>query len=86
MRAVADSYVQAGSDVILTNTLCANRFMLTAHGLASRVAELAEAGARISRDAAAGKNVKVFASMGPTGKCKYRAASIWTRASASAMN
>jgi len=31
VRAVADSYVKAGSDVILTNTLCANRFMLAAH-------------------------------------------------------
>ena len=41
---VARSYVQAGSEVILTNTLCANRFMLGLHGVESRTAELAEAG------------------------------------------
>ena len=69
---VAAGYVQAGSDVILTNTLLANRFILAQHGVEKRVAELAEAGALISRRAAdqarsAGRDVKVFASIGPTG-------------------
>jgi len=67
VRAVAESYVRAGSDVILTNTFGANRFILGAHGLGSRVAELAEAGVRLSK-AAAGSGTKVFASLGPTGK------------------
>jgi 5-methyltetrahydrofolate--homocysteine methyltransferase len=67
VRAVADSYVHAGSDVILTNTFGANRMMLAAHGLGTRAAELAEAGVRISRAAAMG-DVKVFASLGPSGK------------------
>lgn len=68
---VARSYIQAGSEVILTNTLCANRFMLAAHGIESRVAELAEAGALIARraaDAEKDRAVKVFASIGPSGK------------------
>jgi len=65
--AVARSYVQAGSDLILTNTFGANRFALAGHGLKDRVAELAEAGVRISRQAA-GKELPVFASLGPTGK------------------
>jgi 5-methyltetrahydrofolate--homocysteine methyltransferase len=65
--AVARSYVEAGSDLILTNTFGANRFVLADHGLKDRVAELAEAGVRISRQAA-GKDVPVFASLGPTGK------------------
>ena len=65
--AVARSYVQAGSDLILTNTFGANRFALDSHGLKDRSAELAEAGTRISRQAA-GKEVPVFASLGPTGK------------------
>jgi 5-methyltetrahydrofolate--homocysteine methyltransferase len=67
VQAVAQSYARAGSDVILTNTFGANRFVLAAHGLGIRAAELAEAGARISRAAAAG-DVKVFASLGPSGK------------------
>ena len=72
VRAVADSYIQAGSDVILTNTLNANRFALRGYRLETETTKLAEAGARISRQAAdaaksAGRDVKVFASMGPTG-------------------
>jgi len=73
VQAVADTYIQAGSDVILSNTFGANRFILQGHGLADRAAKLAEEGARISRRAAdaakaAGRDVKVFASVGPTGK------------------
>jgi 5-methyltetrahydrofolate--homocysteine methyltransferase len=66
VEAVAASYVQAGSDVILTNTFGANRFVLARHGAAGRAAELAEAGVAISRRAA-GTEAKVFASVGPTG-------------------
>ena len=65
---VARAYAEAGSDCILTNTFGANRFVLDAHGAGGRVAELAEAGAAISRRAVAGSDVKVFASIGPTGK------------------
>lgn len=64
---VARSYVAAGSDVILTNTFGGNRFALERHGLAERVAELNEAGATVSREAA-GERVLVAGSVGPTGK------------------
>ena len=67
VEAVAAGYVGAGSDVILTNTFGANSFVLSAHGLADRAPELAEAGAAISKRAA-GAEAKVFASIGPTGK------------------
>ena len=67
VEAVARGYVAAGSDVILTNTFGANRFVLAAHGLKDRVAELSEAGAAISRRAAGGQ-AKVFGSIGPSGK------------------
>ena len=67
VQAVAASYVEAGSDVILTNTFRANRLALPAAGLSEAAASLAEAGAAISRRAA-GEDVRVFASMGPTGK------------------
>ena len=68
VQAVARSYVEAGSEVILTNTFGGNRFVLAAHGAGERAAELCEAGAAISRRAAAGSGVKVFGSIGPTGK------------------
>lgn len=64
---VARSYVQAGSQVILTNTMGANRISLTRHGLADQVVALNRAGAEISRRAA-GSAVRVFASVGPTGR------------------
>ncbi|MFW6061325.1 MAG: homocysteine S-methyltransferase family protein [Planctomycetota bacterium] len=64
---VARGYVQAGSDVILTNTFGGNRFVLERHNAGDRAGELAEAAAKLSRKAA-GEDVKVFGSMGPTGK------------------
>lgn len=65
---VARSFVEAGCDALMTNTLGANRFMLEACGAGDRAAELAEAGVALSKRAAAGTAVKVFASLGPTGK------------------
>ena len=41
---VARAYVEAGSQVILTNTFGANRFILARHGLADQVAEINRAG------------------------------------------
>ena len=66
VREVAALYVEAGSDVILTNTFGANRFMLERHGLADQVEAINKAGVQISKDAA-GEKAKVFASMGPSG-------------------
>ncbi len=63
---VARAYVEAGSQVILTNTFGANRFTLQRHGLADHVVEINRAGVEISRLAAEG-HARVFASIGPTG-------------------
>jgi methionine synthase I (cobalamin-dependent) len=63
---VARAYVEAGSQIILTNTFGANRFILARHHLADRVAEVNRAGVAASCRAAAGR-AKVFASIGPTG-------------------
>jgi len=72
IQKVADSYVQAGSDVILTNTFGANRFVLAGVRSEGKVAQLAEEGVKISRLAADRSTrpggVKVFASIGPSGK------------------
>lgn len=67
VEAVARSYVEAGAQIILTNTFRANRLTLAQWGLADRAGEIAEAGAAISRRAAR-QDVKVFASIGPSGK------------------
>lgn len=64
---VARAYVEAGSQIILTNTFGASRIMLERHGLADQAAAINRAGAEISKRAA-GERAKVFASMGPTGK------------------
>jgi methionine synthase I (cobalamin-dependent) len=68
--AVHQAYVDAGSDVILTNSFGANRYRLMLHKADDRVHELNEAAARVARKAAdgAGKVVLVAGSMGPTGE------------------
>jgi len=67
MRQVAESYLQAGSKVILTNTFRANPISLAPHGLDGQCAAINRAGVKISREAA-GHRALVFASMGPSGK------------------
>jgi 5-methyltetrahydrofolate--homocysteine methyltransferase len=64
---VARAYVQAGSDVILTNTFGANRIRMAGHESAAKLEAINRRGVEISREAA-GSKARVFASMGPTGK------------------
>ncbi|MHB1034582.1 MAG: homocysteine S-methyltransferase family protein [Pirellulales bacterium] len=63
---VARAYVEAGSQVILTNTFGANRFVLAQHELADQVTAINRAGVEISRRATGGR-ARVFASLGPSG-------------------
>ena len=65
---VARAYVEAGSQVILSNTFGANRFILARHNLADQVVAINEAGVAISRRGAAGRAL-VFAAMGPAASC-----------------
>jgi 5-methyltetrahydrofolate--homocysteine methyltransferase len=64
---VARGYVEAGSQVILTNTFRANRLALERHGLAEHLEEINRHGVELSRRTA-GNQARVFASMGPSGK------------------
>ena len=67
VAAVAKAYVDAGSDIILTNTFQSCRYALERAGLAGKGGTTAEVGAIISRKAA-GDAVAVFGSIGPSGK------------------
>ena len=64
---IARQYIDAGSQMVQTNTLGGTRCKLAVFGLAERAAELNEAAARASRSAA-GDDIWVIASVGPTGK------------------
>ena len=67
VRNIAKSYVDAGADIIMTNSFGGSRITLEPHGLAARAPELNKAAARLSREVA-GDSIHVLASMGPTGK------------------
>ncbi|MEW6356935.1 MAG: homocysteine S-methyltransferase family protein [Planctomycetota bacterium] len=67
VMAVARGYVDAGSDIILTNTFGGSRWKLEKAHLADRTAEFNQQGTAISKRAARDKAL-VFASIGPTGE------------------
>ena len=49
--AIHEEYLQAGAEILETNTFGANRFRLARHGLAGKVAEINAAGVRMARQA-----------------------------------
>lgn len=63
-------FIDAGADIVLTNTFGANRLRLDLHRLGDRVAELNAAGVEAARRAAdlADRPVAVAGSIGPTGE------------------
>lgn len=71
VKAVHASYLEAGADIITTNTTCADSLSLKAAGLESRSYELALAGAKLAREVAAEYSTTlnpryVAGSVGPT--------------------
>lgn len=63
---IAKAYVDAGADMILTNSFGASPFKLAYYGLEERTAEINEVAGAISREAA-GRDHFVLGSIGPTG-------------------
>ncbi|HVL24507.1 MAG TPA: bifunctional homocysteine S-methyltransferase/methylenetetrahydrofolate reductase, partial [Thermomicrobiales bacterium] len=64
------SYLNAGADVIETNTFGANRFRLESHGLVDKVRDINFRGVKIAREEReiSGRPVLVAGSIGPTGR------------------
>jgi homocysteine S-methyltransferase len=67
IRGIHHEYLQAGAEIIETNTFGGNAFRLARHSLADRVHDISLAGARIARDAAKSFDVWVAGSVGPLG-------------------
>jgi len=67
VRGIAAAYIEAGSQMVESNSFGASRFKLEHYGLAAMVAEINTAAARLSREAV-GDQAHVIASIGPTGK------------------
>ncbi|MDO9465161.1 MAG: homocysteine S-methyltransferase family protein [bacterium] len=68
VKAIAEAYLKAGSDMILTNTFGGSRFKLAKFGLEANVAEFNKAGVALAKKAALQYGGIVAASLGPTGE------------------
>ena len=64
IKSIHSEYVEAGVDVVLTNTFGANKFKLEKYGLVNKVYEINYAGAKIARESA-GEDVYVLGCAGP---------------------
>jgi methionine synthase / methylenetetrahydrofolate reductase(NADPH) len=67
IRGVHHDYLQAGAEIVETNTFGANSFRLARHSLADRVRDINVAGAHVAREAAKSFDVWVAGSIGPLG-------------------
>src|SRR6202521_3311031 len=67
IRGLHHEYLQAGAEIIETNTFGGNSFRLARHGMENRVREINLAGVRLAREAAKSFDVWVAGSVGPLG-------------------
>ncbi len=67
IRGIHHEYLQAGAEVIETNTFGGNSFRLERHGMENKVRDINLAGAHLARDAAKSFDVWVAGSVGPLG-------------------
>ncbi len=67
IRSVHQDYLQAGAEIIETNTFGANSYRLERHSLADKVRDINRTGAHLAREAAKSFDVWVAGSVGPLG-------------------
>src|SRR5712692_6188807 len=67
IRSIHHEYLQAGAEIVETNTFGGNSFRLARHGLANRVRDINFTGARLAREAAKSFDLWVAGSVGPLG-------------------
>jgi homocysteine S-methyltransferase len=67
IRGIHHEYLQAGAEIVETNTFGGNSFRLGRHSMADRVREINLAGATLAREAAKSFDVWVAGSVGPLG-------------------
>ena len=67
VKGIAQSYLEAGSIFILTNTFGGSRIRMERHGLADRAYELNRKGARLTAEVVKDRAI-VTGDIGPTGK------------------
>ncbi len=67
IRGIHHEYLQAGAEIIETNTFGANSFRLARHSAADKVRDINRAGVRLAREAAKSFDVWVAGSVGPLG-------------------
>src|SRR5437764_704720 len=67
IRGIHHEYLQAGADIIETNTFGANPARLGRHSMGERTRDINRAGAQVARDAAKSFDALVAGSVGPLG-------------------
>lgn len=67
IRGIHHEYLQAGAEIIETNTFGGNSFRLGRHSMADKVREINLAGAKVAHEAAKSFDVWVAGSVGPLG-------------------
>jgi len=66
LKEIHREYIEAGADIIETNTFGSNRIKLSHYGLEDKVEELTSAGVKVAKEASEGRAL-VALSVGPTG-------------------
>ncbi len=67
IKGVHVEYLQAGAEIIETNTFGANSFRLSKHGCVDKLADINRSGARLAREAAKSFGALVAGAIGPLG-------------------
>jgi methionine synthase I (cobalamin-dependent)/5,10-methylenetetrahydrofolate reductase len=67
IRSIHQEYLQAGAEIVETNTFGANSFRLARHGCVDKLVEINHMGARLAREAAKSFGALVAGAVGPLG-------------------